>query len=120
MKSERLANVIWTIHLLIVLSVIFIPFFGNEKLLKTYIIIVPFLFFHWATNNDTCFLTVLESNLRGLDKKDTFFQRIMEPIYIVPNDAIGMASKFITMFLYYICLYRVGIINKKIFNNIKI
>ena len=114
MKNELLANVIWTIHLLVVLSVIFIPFFGNEKLLKTYIIVIPFLFFHWATNNDTCFLTVLESNLRDLDKKNTFFQRIIEPIYIIPNDDIGLASKFITMIFYYISLYRIGIINIKI------
>lgn len=112
MKSELVANIIWLIHVLVVILMVLVPLFGNKKYVSMYILIVPFLFFHWATNDDTCFLTILERKLRNVEKKDAFLQKLISPIYLLPNDDVGKLSKLIVLFLYYYCLYTIGAIKK--------
>jgi hypothetical protein len=53
----------------------------DKNVLRDYLILSAFLWFHWITNNDTCALTVIESYLCGLEHSDTFFGQIIKPIY---------------------------------------
>ena len=43
---------------------------------------------HWHYNNDTCILTVIESNLRGKKHNDTFMGKLIKPIYSVSSQEI--------------------------------
>jgi hypothetical protein len=107
MKSELVANIIWLIHVLVVILMVLVPLFGNKKYVSMYILIVPFLFFHWATNDDTCFLTILERKLRNVEKKDAFLQKLISPIYLLPND-------------FYIIIVYIPLVQlKKCYNKIK-
>ena len=45
----------------------------------------PFIFFHWSINDDTCALTQMEMVMTGNKKEETFFGRIMGPIYIMDD-----------------------------------
>ena len=104
--NKLLANVIWFLHVLFILSMIIIPFTNNEFLLNMYILIIPFLFFHWATNDDNCCLTVMECKLRGIPKSNTFMNNLISPIYTLPNHITGVLTKMITLLLFYYVLYK--------------
>lgn len=83
------AETIHYIHAGLLFSGFLIPFFNEEKLLIAYSVVIPFLFFHWSTNNDTCAITLLEQAVRGeSDKSKTFVGQLMNGVYILPeNDA---------------------------------
>lgn len=45
-------------------------------------IIVPFIMFHWFTNQSVCALTEIEKFVTGKEDDDeTFFGKVMGPIY---------------------------------------
>ena len=105
--NPNLAKIVRIIHIIVVILILYIPFTKNEKYLDFYIIVVPFLFFHWAVNDDTCVLTVIERRLRNADKKeDTFLHQIISPIYKLPNHQLGILSKTIVLCLYYYVLLK--------------
>ena len=62
-----------------------VPFMKNRQNLEFYSILVPFIFFHWSINDDTCALTQMEMVMTGNKKEETFFGRIMGPIYIMDD-----------------------------------
>ena len=73
------------------------PFTNNIIWLKQYSLAIPFLMFHWGTNDDTCALTLVEQFIRGeSDSKKTFVGQVMNKIYILPDDIWGKIVK--TMF----------------------
>ena len=74
-------RVIQVIHFLFVLFVLFTPFIGGQLLLTYHFITIPFMLFHWVTNNDTCALSLLESVITGNTEDKTFIGRIVKPIY---------------------------------------
>ena len=88
-------NIIFFVHVLLFLAMIVIPFVGDEVTLSLYSLIIPFLFFHWATNDDTCALTEIEMKLTGNKKEDTFFGRLIGPIYKLDNTTSGLIPKFL-------------------------
>ncbi len=99
------ANLVRLIHLIVILCVLLIPFSKNKYLLNLYVMIVPFILFHWSVNDDTCFLTVLECYLRNTpDKKKTFMHSVISPIYKIDNNIIGILTKSILLALYYYVL----------------
>jgi hypothetical protein len=73
---------IYAIHLGLVLFLTAAPFFGSEYFLSLHFLIVPFILFHWITNQSVCALTEMEKLLRGTkDDDETFIGKIMKPIY---------------------------------------
>ena len=99
-------NIIFFIHVLLFITALIIPFVKNKDLLEFYSVIIPFLFFHWATNDDTCVLTQLEMYSTGKEKEQTFFGRLMKPIYIMDDSDAGKASKFILFILWFVVQVR--------------
>ena len=49
-----------------------IPFMKNKQNLEFYSLLVPFIFFHWSVNDDTCALTQMEMAVTGNKKEETF------------------------------------------------
>ena len=101
-------KVIFYIHALLYLAAVLTPFIAPKEILKMYSIIVPFLFFHWSLNDDTCVLTVIEQSVTGHDKHDTFTGKIMKDIYTMPDDEYGKLSKTLFFTLWMITQYRLG------------
>lgn len=66
-----IANLIYSIHIILIASIAIVPFIGSPYFLLLHSIFVPFLIFHWLLNNNTCILTTIEKKLRGVKDDDT-------------------------------------------------
>jgi hypothetical protein len=109
------ANIISFLHILVVLFVINVPLVvDNPFFLMYYCFIVFFIMLHWHYNNDTCILTVIESNLRGKKDNDTYFGKLIKPIYSVTSKEI----QYITLLLFSIAFFKIRFWEKKRFNYI--
>ena len=73
------------LHFLIVVGFFYFPFSENDTCLLLHAIGVPSLLLHWAMNDDTCALTLLEAKWTGHDKKDTFFDMLFGELYRIPR-----------------------------------
>jgi hypothetical protein len=110
-------NIIFLIHTLIFITSLVVPFTSNVNWLKMYSVIIPFVFYHWAINDDTCALTILESRLTGTEEKNTFFGRLMGPIYTIDNETSDQVVKSILFSLWLLVQFKLGIIPRpKIFS----
>ena len=70
------------IHIFLVFCVLYAPFSGDKRLMTVHALLIPFLFFHWLLNNDTCALTEIEKLLRNTkDNSKTIFGSIFGPLY---------------------------------------
>jgi len=109
--EEIKLKIILICHLIIVLFVVLTPFFNSNYLLFMHSIIVPFIMFHWVTNNDMCALTLMEKEIRKRLNKDSngddcFTCKIIEPVYNFKNTNNGK-EKFIygsTIFLWIVSI----------------
>ncbi len=76
------AEIINIIHYLVVIFIVFTPFFGTDYLLSMHLLIVPFILVHWATNQSVCALTEIEKLVTGTRcDEETFFGKVVGPIY---------------------------------------
>jgi hypothetical protein len=101
-------NFIFFIHVLIVITGIVVPFIGTPQILSLYSIIVPFLFYHWAVNDDTCFLTQVEVLVTSTPKERTFMGRLIGPIYNLSDDMIGKLMKTLLFGLWFFVQFKLG------------
>lgn len=93
MSKVTIKHIITTVHIVFVFFMVYTPFSNNKKWLEFHYVLVPFLFLHWITNNNTCFLTNLECLLTGeKDTKKTFVGKIVEPIYEIKTWQIQVAT----------------------------
>tara|TARA_R110000803_G_scaffold78022_5_gene143017 strand:- start:309 stop:638 length:330 start_codon:yes stop_codon:yes gene_type:complete len=103
-----LSRIVYFVHIIILLTGIVIPFIGNTKQLEAFSFIIPVLFFHWALNDDTCFLTQVEGYLTDQPKERTFIGRIVGPIYNLSDDAAGKLIKTILFSLWIFVQFKLG------------
>jgi|TARA_B100001996_G_scaffold154140_1_gene117249 hypothetical protein len=95
-----------------------VPFMRNKENLEFYSLLVPFIFFHWSINDDTCALTQMEMVVTGNTKDETFFGRIMGPIYKMDDTDANKFLKSIFFFLWVLVQYRLGRIDLGPLSNI--
>lgn len=102
-------NIIFFIHVLILVAGIVVPTLVKDvRWLEMYSLFVPFVFFHWITNDDTCCLTQLEIYFTGQDKAKTFMSRVLDPVYNVSDDASGRLIKLTAFALWMLVQLRLG------------
>lgn len=101
-------NLIFWIHLVFLIAILVVPFTNNKLNLEFYSILIPFLFFHWSTNDDTCALTQAEIFLTGQNKEETFMHRVVSPIYKMEDNQINNLTKSLFFLLWGIVQYRLG------------
>jgi hypothetical protein len=106
-------NIIFYIHLVLFITMLVIPFLKNTQLLEMYSLLVPFIFYHWSVNDDTCALTQMEMYVTGNIKEETFFGRIMGPIYKMEDTDANNLLKTVMFGLWMLVQYRLGRINLK-------
>lgn len=102
------------IHFIVVCFVVLIPFIGNNYFLLMHTIIVPFIMVHWALNDNTCVLSLLETKLRShiygneINEDDCFTCRLINPIYDFKanNDDHSTIIYIITILLWIISTYK--------------
>lgn len=76
-----LANIIKLFHILVILFIIIIPFIKIPILLFLHIIFVLCILCHWYLNSNICFLSILEAQLRGTNRYNTYTHQFIAPIY---------------------------------------
>ena len=101
-------NIIFFIHLVLFMAVLVIPFLKNTQLLEMYSILIPFIFYHWSVNDDTCALTQMEMYVTCNSKEETFFGRIMGPIYKMDDTDANNLLKTLMFGLWLFVQYRLG------------
>ena len=99
-------NIIFALHALLLLFLIIIPFVNDERLLQMYSILIPFIFYHWSVNDATCAMTQLETYVTGKNKNDTFFHRLVSPVYKMDDTAANNLLKSTLFFLWMFTQYR--------------
>jgi hypothetical protein len=99
-------NIIFLIHVVLFCMALIIPFTNVEKWLVMYSLIIPFLFLHWATNDDTCALTELEVAITGKPKEQTFFNRLVGPILKLDPKTSNDAPKYILFGLWMLVQFK--------------
>lgn len=108
------ANVIFIIHILVVLFFVITPFLPVETygpLLVLHAISTVFIWFHWFLEDDTCALTVMEAKFRGMSWEEaksgkSFFHNIVSPIYKIEDDDVREISWGISFILWIITMVK--------------
>lgn len=101
-------NIIFWIHVVFLLAILIVPFTNNRRNLEFYSIIIPFIFYHWSVNDDTCALTQAEMYVTGRSKDETFMGRVVGPIYKMEENEINKLTKTLFFVLWAFVQYRLG------------
>jgi len=112
-KNIFLANTIYYFHLFIVLFVVIVPFTNIASLLVLHVAGAFCLLVHWKLNSNICSLTVLEAQLRGIDRVNTFTHELIAPIYDISNTEWSHLCSLLTIILLFVSLFKL-INNEKI------
>lgn len=78
-----LANLIRIFHIGVVLFLILGAFVNIPSILIIHFMLCLTLIVHWVGNSNICSLSVLESQLRGLDYTESFTHKFIAPLYDV-------------------------------------
>ena len=101
-------NIIFWIHLVFLIAILVIPFTNDRRNLEFYSILIPFLFYHWSVNDDTCALTQAEMYVTGQQKEETFMHRVVSPIYKMEDNEVNNLTKTIFFMLWGLVQFRLG------------
>lgn len=90
MYGPFLANVVRLIHLAIVVFIVVSPFLKKRNWMIDilHVVSVITLVAHWYMDEDTCFLTYLESAIRGIPVQESFVYSIVSPVYKISDEEV--------------------------------
>ena len=101
-------NIIFWIHFCFLLWILVTPFLNDRRQLEFYGMIIPFIFYHWSVNDDTCAMTQLEMMLTNQEKEKTFMHRVVSPIYVMEENDVNKITKTVFFTLLAFSQYRLG------------
>jgi hypothetical protein len=96
------------IHLVFLIGILVVPFINDRRSLEFYSILIPFIFYHWSVNDDTCALTQAEMAITGSKKEETFMGRVVGPIYKMEENDVNHLTKTVFFILWGVVQYRLG------------
>ena len=102
-------NIIFALHVIFLLMILIVPFTNNRRNLEFYSMVIPFIFYHWSVNDDTCALTQAEIAMTGKSKDETFMGRLVGPIYKMEENDVNKMTKTIFFALWAFVQYRLGV-----------
>jgi hypothetical protein len=85
MINTIIANIICLLHIIFIIFMAVAPFTKSPYLWILHIASSLSLLIHWTAGNDICFLTLTECFFRGVEKKESFIHRIVNPIYSIDD-----------------------------------
>jgi len=101
-------NIIFALHVIFLLMILIVPFTNNRRNLEFYSMVIPFIFYHWSVNDDTCALTQAEIAITGKKKEDSFMHQIVSPIYKMDDTEANKLTKTVFFALWGFVQYRLG------------
>lgn len=101
-------NIIFFIHLAFLFWILIVPFINDRRQLEFYSMAIPFIFYHWSVNDDTCALTQAEMYMTGQVKEETFMGRVVGPIYKMEDTEVNKLTKTLFFVLWAFVQYRLG------------
>jgi hypothetical protein len=104
-------NIIFIIHVIFLGWILVTPFLNDRRQLEFYSMVIPFIFYHWSVNDDTCALTQAEMMVTGKNKDETFMGRVVGPIYKMEENDINKLTKTVFFALWALVGYRLGHFN---------
>ena len=107
--SPVLATVVWVLHMAFVAFMVLAPFSDDDEFVTLHFLGTPFLWLHWALNDDTCALTLLEKNLRGIraDNK-SFFHSLVSPVYKIRDEHVRVLAWGASVVLWFVSASKVA------------
>jgi len=111
--SILLANLVYIFHLIIILFVLLAPFSNIPYLWILHVAFCVSLIVHWLGNSNVCSLSMIESQLRGLDYTESFTHQFISPVYDISKSTWSRICYMLTIGLTSISLY-------KLYNSIKL
>jgi hypothetical protein len=105
---DAAATLVCALHWLFVAFMVVAPFTSSRPALVLHAIVTPFLWVHWALNDDTCALTLLEKRLRGVDDGDSFFHAVVSPVYKIRDGDVRALCWAASALLWAVTLTKVG------------
>lgn len=106
-QSEFLADCIFYFHIFVVLFIVFIPFLNvPPAFLILHITSAICLMLHWYSNSDICSLTIIEGQLRGVDRTKTFTHQFISPVYKITSTEWSNIVWIITFIVMCISIYK--------------
>jgi len=105
-KNKLLADLVYIFHFIVIIFVLLAPFTNIPAILILHITFSVCLFVHWYANSNVCSLTVLEANLRGLERSETFTHQFIGPIYDISSTGWSNFIWLITIFIMCIAVYK--------------
>ncbi|KAF6252664.1 hypothetical protein COO60DRAFT_1643783 [Scenedesmus sp. NREL 46B-D3] len=95
------------VHIALMAWVVLVPWVGSCDAALLHALMMPFLFLHWALNDDACCLTWLECTLRGVPVSSSFVHSLVSPVYKFPSEhAASSAVWAAAVGLWLVGLYR--------------
>ncbi len=113
------------LHIIFIIFVLCTPFTNIVPLLLYYTIFIPFLLFHWYTNNDECALTLMEQYIRNdmkikngeepILKEECYTYKLIGPIYNFISDysTFSRFTYILTIVLWCYVVYKLYNMYKK-------
>jgi len=106
-KNEFLADCIFYFHIFVVLFIVFMPFLDVPPVfLILHITSCVCLMLHWYSNSDICSLTVIEGQLRGVDRTETFTHKFISPIYKITSTEWSNIVWLVTFIVMCVSIYK--------------
>lgn len=107
--TELVAGLVSVLHLVFVVFMAWAPFSGNRMALVCHLVVTPLLWLHWALNDDSCALTLLETKLRGVDNSQSFMHSLVSPVYKVKDADMRSVCWVSSVALWLVTVSQVGI-----------
>lgn len=99
--SYLTSGIIKVTHLAVVIFITVTPFLKKLQwpLAVLHVTSVASLLVHWYVDQDTCFLTLLESMLLGINPKTSFMHRLVSPVYKIQDKDVRQIVWIVTPLL---------------------
>lgn len=108
---DVIANtIISVLHFLVLFWSLVAPF--TKSLRVSYIILMPFIVFHWIILDGSCVLTLIENKIRGCSNDESFVHKFVSKIYNVPDGVVG---NFMWIYAIITWIYAIIMVSKEDF-----
>lgn len=106
------------LHAAFLAFVVLAPLTNDESVLLFHALAIPLLWAHWLANDDTCVLTVLEANARGVDAGETFVQRLVGPVYRLEGEHARLLAWTGSAALWAVSVYKLSRRERGVFGRV--
>ena len=101
-----LADVIWWFHLVVVLFVLLAPLSNTPYILLLHFVFCISLLVHWGANSNSCSLSIIESQLRGVPYTKSFSHQFIAPVYDISKTSWSKFVHVITLIVMSVSFYK--------------